>query len=79
MIASVSVEQYVLTTYRSGVITADSIVARQGDGNNYPESFSEPLGSGVEFDLIEQRPGWLHIKLSSDQDTWIPDHSAELI
>jgi tetratricopeptide (TPR) repeat protein len=79
MIASVSVEQYLLKTYRSGVITADSIVARQGDGNNYPQSFSDPLHSGVEFELIEKRPGWLHIRLSSDQETWIPDHSADLI
>ena len=79
MIASLAVEQYALTAYRSGVITADFIVTRQGDGNNYPQSFSEPLHSGVEFDLIEQRPGWLHIKLPSDQDTWIPDDSAELI
>jgi len=62
-----------------GVITARQIVARQGDGQNYPASFKEPLHAGTEFDLLERRVGWLHIKLSDDSDTWIPDNSAELI
>jgi tetratricopeptide (TPR) repeat protein len=79
MIASVAVQQHRLSTHRSGVIVADSVVARQGDSDNYPESFSESLHAGIEFDVIEQRPNWLHVKLSSDQDTWIPAYSAELI
>jgi hypothetical protein len=62
-----------------GVITADQVVARQGDGPNYPESFKAPLHSGTEFDLLEQRPGWFHIMLSDDSEGWIPDNAAELI
>jgi hypothetical protein len=62
-----------------GVITAKEIIARQGDGQNYPPSFKGPLHEGTEFDLLENRPGWLHIKLSDDSDGWIPDGSAELI
>ena len=79
MVVSVAVEQHGLSTHRSGVIVADSVVARQGDSDNYPESFADPLHAGIEFDVIEQRPGWLHINLSSDQDTWIPADAAELI
>jgi len=62
-----------------GVITAKEVVARQGDGVNYPSSFKEPLHEGTEFDLLEGRPGWFHIKLSDNSDGWIPDSSAELI
>jgi hypothetical protein len=62
-----------------GVITADQVIARQGDGPNYPESFTEPLHAGTEFDLLERRPGWLHLRLSDNSDGWIPDDSAELI
>jgi hypothetical protein len=62
-----------------GVITAPEIVARQGDGPNYPPSFKEPLHAGTEFTLIEQRPGWFHIKLSDNSDTWIPDGTAGLV
>jgi len=79
MIVSVAVEQYALATHRSGVIISNAVIARQGDGDNYPESFNEPLNAGVEFDVIEQRPGWFHIELSNGQDTWIPTQSAELI
>jgi hypothetical protein len=62
-----------------GVITADQVVARQGDGPNYPASFKDPLHAGTEFDLLEQRPGWFHVMLSDDSDGWIPDNTAEII
>lgn len=79
MAASIAMEQHVLSTHRSGVIISESVIARQGDGVNYPESFNEPLHAGVEFDVLEQRPGWLHIELTNGQDTWISNQSAELI
>jgi tetratricopeptide (TPR) repeat protein len=62
-----------------GIITAGQVVARQGDGPNYTESFKDPLHAGTEFELLEQRPGWFHIKLSDDSEGWIPDNAAELI
>jgi tetratricopeptide (TPR) repeat protein len=62
-----------------GVITASQVIARQGDGPNYPESFKDALHAGTEFDLLERRPGWFHIKLSDGSDGWIPDKAAELI
>lgn len=62
-----------------GVITVQEVVARQGDGQNYPVSFKEPLHEGTEFDVLEGRPGWLHIKLSDNNDGWIPNNTAELI
>jgi len=63
----------------SGVITAPQIVARQGDGQNYPPSFKDPLHEGTEFDLLEQRPLWYHIRLGDSSDAWIPRNAAELI
>ena len=79
MIISVGIEQHALATHRSGVIVADSVTARQGDGENYPQSFNEPLHAGVEFDVIEQRPNWFHVELPNHQDAWIPTQSAKLI
>ncbi len=63
----------------SGVITTEKVTARQGDGRNYPESFKDPLHAGTEFDVLERRSGWLHVRLSDNSDGWIPDNSAELI
>ena len=62
-----------------GVITIQEIVARQGNGHNYPESFKGPLHAETEFDLIERRSGWFHIRLSGDSDAWIPETAADLI
>ncbi|UCD52933.1 MAG: hypothetical protein JSW27_09895 [Phycisphaerales bacterium] len=62
-----------------GVVTTPEIVARQGDGPNYPPRFKDPLHAGTEFELLEQRPGWLHIELSDGSDAWIPDAAAELV
>jgi tetratricopeptide (TPR) repeat protein len=62
-----------------GVVTADKVVARQGDGPNYPESFKEPLHAGTEFELLERRPGWFQIRLLDGSNGWIPDDSADII
>jgi hypothetical protein len=79
LLASVVMETRTQATTICGVITADEVIARQGDGQNYAPSFKEPLHTGTEFDLLESRTGWLHIKLADDTDSWIPDHSADLI
>jgi len=79
MTLSVAIEMHAMATHHSGVILSASVIARQGDGENYPKSFNESLHAGVEFDVLEQRPDWLHVELPNGQDTWIPTRSAELI
>ena len=78
-LTSVVLESRARSHHVSGVITAPEVIARQGDGPNYPESFKAPLHAGTEFDLLERRSGWFHIRLSDDSDGWIPDHSADLV
>ncbi len=76
---SVGVDRHVRINERCGVILADSVEARQGDGPGYPLSFKEPLHAGTEFDLLEQRPGWWHIRLANGSDAWILDTAAQQI
>ena len=76
---SVAVDVNSDRTNAQGVIVADEVTARQGDGINYPESFVEPLHSGTEFILREKRSKWLRIELTSGDDTWIPAETAEMI
>jgi len=78
-LSSVVLEYKTQVSRISGVITGKEVVARQGDGENYITSFKEPLHEGTEFDLLEERPGWLHIKLSDGSDGWILSNAAELI
>jgi tetratricopeptide (TPR) repeat protein len=75
--AAVDVHQQTREFY--GVITTGQVVARQGDGPNYPESFKAPLHAGTEFELIERRPRWLHIRLSDKSEGWIPNEAAEIL
>jgi tetratricopeptide (TPR) repeat protein len=79
LLTSVIVESRIQANKIYGVITGKEVIARQGDGQNYPASFKEPLHEGTEFDLLEHRPGWFHIKLSDDSDGWITEDAAELI
>jgi tetratricopeptide (TPR) repeat protein len=76
---SLAVEAYSQTANSAGVIVSSEVVAYQGDGQNYPPSFKAPLHAGTEFELIEHRTGWFHIKLSDGSDGWIPQNAAELI
>jgi tetratricopeptide (TPR) repeat protein len=78
-IGSLAVEGYSQAVNLSGVIVSPEVVAYQGDGQNYPPSFKAPLHAGTEFELVERRPGWFHIKLTDDSDGWISQNAAEII
>lgn len=62
-----------------GVILAESVVVRQGDSESYPPSLEQPLHSGTEFKVIEQRPQWLHMELTNGHKAWIHRTHVELI
>jgi tetratricopeptide (TPR) repeat protein len=78
-LASAVIETKNQNSRNYGVITAGEVVARQGDGQNYPPSFKESLHEGTEIQLIESRPRWYHIKLTDESTAWIPSDTAELI
>ena len=78
-LASVLTETAARTKKVDGVIIASEVVARQGDAESYPASFKEPLHSGAEFEVLEKRTGWMHIRLPDDSDTWIPADSSQII
>ncbi len=77
--ASVAIDTKIEADTTCGVITASEVVAHQADWQDSPPSFKEPLHSGTEFELIEERPGWYHIRLLDKSDGWIPQDSAGLI
>ena len=79
ILSSLIVESRTKDSRICGVITAKEIIARHGDGQNYSPSFKDPLHAGTEFDVLKNRPGWLHIKLFDDSDGWIPNSAAGLI
>ncbi len=62
-----------------GVITAASVVARQGDGHSYEPSFGSALHGGTEFRLLEDRGEWWRIRLADGRQTWIVAAAGELV
>jgi tetratricopeptide (TPR) repeat protein len=76
---SLAVEAYEQSNIRSGVILEKEVMGRKGDSTTFEPTFKEPLHAGVEFDLVEERKGWLHIELADGRRCWIPESAAEII
>jgi tetratricopeptide (TPR) repeat protein len=66
-------------THPAGVILAEDVVARTGNGESYQPKFEEKLQPGVEFTLLERRSDWLRIRLPNDEQGWIPADTAETL
>jgi len=62
-----------------GVIVAQQVIARKGDGESYEPSFVEPLHAGAEFRLVRDRDDWLQIELRDGRRCWIPARVAGLV
>jgi hypothetical protein len=54
-----------------GVVVADEVVARKGNGESYKPAFADPLREGTEFTLRERRGDWLRIRLNRNQEGWV--------
>jgi len=78
-LTSLVVESVARARRPEGIITAEEIVARKGDAETYQPSFTEPLHSGTEFNLLEARSDWLYVELKSGARCWISSSSAELV
>lgn len=61
-----------------GVITANEVIVRKGNGQSYAPQFDQPLHEGVEFTLLEKRNNWAHIKLPDNNKGWIQTKDTEL-
>lgn len=79
LLASLITESVMKQRARPGVITAKEILARKGDGNIYAPAFLDPLHSGTEFQCLEDRGTWWHIRLDDGQTCWIPADAADRI
>jgi tetratricopeptide (TPR) repeat protein len=76
---SLAVEAYEQSNVRSGVILEKEIIGRKGDSTTFEPTFKEPLHMGIEFNLVEERKGWLHIELADGRRCWIPESAGEII
>jgi hypothetical protein len=61
---------------RPGVVISDAVVLRKGNGDGFAPAVAETLPSGAEFVMIEERPGWLRVRLPDGQSGWIRQGDA---
>jgi hypothetical protein len=61
-----------------GVLVADDVMVRKGDGESYAPLFAQPIHQGVEFDVLEQREGWVHIELADGNQGWVRNREVTL-
>ena len=63
---------------RPGVLVEPTVV-RSGNGDSFKEVFSEALPAGVEFELLESRPGWHHAAFADGRRGWIRSDHVRVI
>ena len=76
---SLSVEELSLRNTRPGVVISQEVVARKGNSETYEPSFKEPLHSGTEFILIEDRGSWYQIELADARTCWVLSKDVALV
>ena len=76
---SLVVEETCLRKTRPGVIISSEVVARKGNSETYEPSFKEPLHSGAEFSLIEDRGSWYHVELVDSRTCWMPSKDVAMV
>ncbi|HSW45001.1 MAG TPA: tetratricopeptide repeat protein [Phycisphaerae bacterium] len=76
---SVAVDMHAQAAYSGGVLTADNVIVRKGNGEGFEPQFKQTLNEGVEFSVLERRGDWLHIELPDGKTGWIRADQAEII
>ncbi len=76
---SLVAEEITLRKSRPGVIISPEVVARKGNSETYEPSFKDPLHSGTEFTLLEDRGNWYHVELPDSRTCWLPSKDVELV
>lgn len=67
----------VLSTVRPlGVLVEPAVQLRKGNGDGFDPAFAETLSPGVEFGILEERPGWWRIELPDGRSGWIKHSQA---
>jgi hypothetical protein len=59
-----------------GVVLVDGTVVRKGNGDGFERALEQSLASGVEFRVLERRPGWVLIRLGDGLGGWVPERNV---
>ena len=54
-----------------GVVTVPESVARSADSVHSEAAFSQPLPSGTELRILDERDDWLRVSLANGREAWV--------
>jgi hypothetical protein len=60
-----------------GVTVSDGIEVRKGNGEGFAPQIAERLAPGIEFLILERRPGWVRMRLPDATEGWICDEQMD--
>jgi hypothetical protein len=75
--STVAIDRWLLATRPLGVIVAQDVVVRKGNGLGFEMQVAEKLGPGVECLLLEERPGWMRVLLADGTEGWVQTNQVE--
>lgn len=75
-VLSAAYDWYRFSHVKHGVVIGAEVVARKGDSDSYQPAFTKPLDEGTEFQVLDQRGGWTHVRLAAAQDGWVPSNEV---
>jgi len=78
LLISAGYDWYRIEWIQNGVVTGDEVTARKGNSDSYQAAFTEPLSEGQEFRVLDQRAGWLLVRLRDGLEGWIPSENTAL-
>lgn len=62
------------------VLVEDGVQGRNGPGGAvYGPTFDKAMAAGVELTIVEQRGGWVRVRLSDGRETWVPAEAVERV
>ena len=76
---TIAVERLLPDAGTAGVLTRSDVELRTGNGLSFEPAIDEPLSEGVEFGILERRPGWWRIRLPDGTGGWIESKDGESV
>lgn len=79
LLVSAGIESTDLVARQDAVVLADEMPLRKGDGYAYPPRYENPLHTGAEVRIVEERGGWVRVVLPNGNEGWLPVSAVERV
>jgi len=72
-------DRWMDATRELAVIVTPEVVLRKGNGQGFEPQVAETLSPGIECRVLEERPGWLRVRLADGTEGWVRDAHVQRV